>query len=151
MAQVTAAVAAASVPPSVANGMPLLSRRGLEQYFVSQALYNPTDFSARINNLLGTVGALTDAATGRPFAAASIPRACFPAAADLDALRQRQMAEQQLDTSEKLRMAAEMARAEEMLAAAQIRAKMQADSNRFILGGWRTDEYGNRRYEEGLI
>ena len=151
MAQVAAAAAAASVPRPVTNGLPLLSRRGLEQYFVSQALYNPTDLSARLNNLLGTVGALTDGATGRPFAAASIPRSCFPPAADPGTVHQRQMAEQQFTASEKMRMAAEMARAEDMLAAAQIRAKMQADANRAIVGGWRTDEYGNRRYEEGII
>ena len=151
MAHVAAAAAAASVPPTVANGLPLLSRRGLEQYFVSQALYNPSDLSARVNNLLGTVGALVDGATGRPFAAASIPRACFPPAAERSAVHQRRMAEQQLAASEKMRMAAEVARAEEMLAAAQIRAQIEAQGRRAVLGGWRTDEYGNRRYEEGLI
>jgi hypothetical protein len=66
-------------------------------------------------------------------------------------VHQRQVAEQQLDASEKRRMVAEMAKAEEMLAAAQVKAKIQADSHRFILGGWRTDEYGHRRYDEGLI
>ncbi len=151
MARAAAAVAAASVPPPVTNGLPLLSRRGLEQYFVSQALYNPSDLSARLNNLLATVGALIDGATGRPFAAASIPRSCFPPVADSDVVHQRRMAEQQFAESEKKRVAAEVARAQDMLAAAQISAKMQADANRAIVGGWRTDEYGNRRYEEGII
>jgi len=55
------------------------------------------------------------------------------------------------ELAEAERQARELAEAQDRLAAAQVSARMQAESARFILGGWTVDEYGNRTYESGLI
>ena len=139
--QLLAAVTPPTIPAfTIPNGLPLLTRRGLEQYFVYQAVHSPDDLFTRINSLLGgSAGAppLVDGATGRPFDVRSVPRGCLPPTPDA----QQQRAQQ----------AAEAAHAQDLLAAAQIKAQFQAQASHAILGGWTVDSYGNRRYDEGLI
>ncbi|KAK3898280.1 hypothetical protein C8A05DRAFT_19104 [Staphylotrichum tortipilum] len=138
--QLLAAVTNPTIPAfTIPNGMPLLTRRGLEQYFVYQAVHNPDDLFTRINNLLGSAGAppLVDGATGRPFDVRSVPRGCLPPMPDA----QQQRAQR----------AAEAAHAQDLLEAAQVEAMIQAKTSHAILGGWTVDSYGNRRYDEGLI
>ncbi|KAI7759632.1 hypothetical protein LZL87_014155 [Fusarium oxysporum] len=71
---------ARSLVPVVPGGMPLLTRRGFEQYFMFMALGGPDDLFVRLNHLLGVLAPhLKEPKTGRPFEA-SIPRSCFPPA-----------------------------------------------------------------------
>ncbi|KAG7289998.1 hypothetical protein NEMBOFW57_006377 [Staphylotrichum longicolle] len=60
--------------PVVPNGLPLLSRRGLEQYLMFLAAEDPSDLSTRLNNILLTLPPLTDGKTGRRFDASLIPQ-----------------------------------------------------------------------------
>ncbi|EWZ78952.1 hypothetical protein FOWG_16855 [Fusarium oxysporum f. sp. lycopersici MN25] len=59
------------------DGLPMLSRLGLEQYFTCQMLRDPENLCARLNQLLGALPRLTDPETDRPFETQQIPRACF--------------------------------------------------------------------------
>ncbi|EXM20360.1 hypothetical protein FOTG_11726 [Fusarium oxysporum f. sp. vasinfectum 25433] len=69
-----------SLVPVVPGGMPLLTRRGFEQYFIFMALGGPNDLFFRLNHLLGALAPhLQDPRTGRPFES-HIPRSCFPPA-----------------------------------------------------------------------
>ncbi|KAF4416301.1 hypothetical protein F53441_14550 [Fusarium austroafricanum] len=66
--------------PAVPDGMPLLTRRGFEQYLMFMALGSPDDLFVRLNHILGTMTPhLKDPRTDRPFEA-HIPRSCFPPA-----------------------------------------------------------------------
>jgi hypothetical protein len=64
--------------PVVPNGLPLLSRLGLERYFMYLLLNDPANFSTRLNQLLSALPRLMDLETNRPFESQLIPRACFP-------------------------------------------------------------------------
>lgn len=81
--------------PVVPNGLPLLSRRGLEQYLMFLAAEDPSDLSTRLNNILLTLPPLTDGKTGRRFDASLIPRACLPSAPDPEVVRARMLEKQQ--------------------------------------------------------
>jgi hypothetical protein len=63
--------------PVVPDGLPMLSRLGLEQYFTCQMLRDPENLYARLNQLLGALPRLTDPETDRPFETQQVPRACF--------------------------------------------------------------------------
>lgn len=126
--------------PVVPNGLPLLSRLGLEQYFTYLLLRDPANLCARLNHLLGTLPMLTDSETGRPFETRIIPRTCFPLIPDPEEEEKRRIIEMQQIEEARMRM--------EVNHAANL-AMSTALSN--VSGGWRTDSNGKRYYQEGYI
>lgn len=130
----------------VVNGMPKLSRRGLESQFVSSILIDPTDAAARLNHLLGkcllgTLPKLVDQQTGKPFEEGIIPRECFPLVPDPELEERRGVL-----ASKRFRRQAEQAR---MLADVKLES-IRCVRNAFkdALGGWRIDSNGYRYYQE---
>jgi hypothetical protein len=108
--------------PIVPNGMPLLSRRGLEQYFVSLAMEDPSGLSTRLNNILLALLPLTDGETGRPFEAKLIPRECLPSEPDPELMRAKIAAEQQAQAAQEM---ARQQQAQQMMAFQQQQMALQ--------------------------
>lgn len=79
----------------VPNGMPLLPRRGFEQYILFQILVDPTETSLRLNHLLALLPPLIDSETKQPFKYRHIPRSCFPPLLDPGAEELRRCIEKQ--------------------------------------------------------
>ncbi|KAK4150636.1 hypothetical protein C8A00DRAFT_17878 [Chaetomidium leptoderma] len=82
-------------PPVVPNGLPILSRLGLEQFYVHEILRIPEEIAVHLNHLLGTLARLTDPETGRVFETQLLPRACFPLLSDAEEEEKRRMLEKQ--------------------------------------------------------
>lgn len=130
--------------PIVPNGQPLLSRLGLEQYFLHLLLHDPGSLSGRVNHLLGALPRLSDPETSLPFEMQLIPRSCFPLLADPEAEEKKRMLERhQMDEEQRLR--------EARLQAEHHSNMMIMQAMRNAAGGWRIDRDGNRSYEEGYF
>ncbi|KAL2127080.1 hypothetical protein VTI74DRAFT_11369 [Chaetomium olivicolor] len=101
--------------PVIPNGLPLLSQRGLEQYFISQAMEDPSNLSARVNNILRTLPPLTDRETGCSFETGPIPRECFPLTTDPEVMHRRMLMEQQAAAMRAEQQAREIAYAKQRM------------------------------------
>jgi hypothetical protein len=137
--------------PVVVNGLPLLLQRGLEQYFMSQAMEDPSNLSARINNILRALPPLTDWETGCPFQARAIPRECFPLVPDPEVMHRRMMMQQQATTMLAEQQAREIANAKRRMEENHIINEAAAQAYRNVKGGWVTDAYGNKTYKPGYF
>jgi hypothetical protein len=82
----------ATSPP---NSMPVLSRRGFEQYLLFQIRVDPTETSVHLNHLLQSLPPLIDSDTNQQFAYRYIPRSCFPPLLDPVAEELRRSVEKQ--------------------------------------------------------
>jgi hypothetical protein len=85
----------AAYPP---NSMPVLSRRGFEQYLLFQIQVDPTETSLHLNHLLQSLPPLVDSETKQQFAFRYIPRSCFPPLLDPVAEELRRSVERQRRT-----------------------------------------------------
>ncbi len=144
-------------PPAVPDGQPLLTRLGLEQYFVHLLLQDPETLAGRLNHLLGalpTAGTtgLTDPATGRDFEARVIPRSCFPPplvgspTGPLETAAERESAvEQQQHRAEVERRSRQLEMQAELDALAAVSRGMG-----MAMAGWRVDSSGHRYWYAGL-
>jgi len=77
------------------NSMPVLTRRGFEQYLLFQIQVDPTETSLRLNHLLQSLPPLVDSETSQQFAYRHIPRSCFPPLLDPVAEELRRSIEKQ--------------------------------------------------------
>jgi hypothetical protein len=140
-------------PPVVPDGMPLLTRQGLEEYLLSRAMEDPDDLCARVNNIKLALPPLVDddGESGKPFdTQVVIPRECFASEGPdpEELMRAKMLAEQQ-------EMEMEMARRRQQQ---QQQMMAEQDANMLIMramrgsaGWWEEDAYGNRiRYHPGL-
>ncbi|KAJ4182246.1 hypothetical protein NW767_013929 [Fusarium falciforme] len=135
--------------PVVPNGLPMLSRLGLEQYFTHLALLDPGDLCVRLNHLLGALPKLMDPETDCPFETQFVPVTCFTLMADLEEGEKRYMIErQQNDARDDIVTKAEEAHdtfdPEQMRHMAISRAMWAAG------GGCWVDSNGYKHYSEGL-
>jgi hypothetical protein len=79
----------------VPNSMPVLSRRGFEQYLLFQIQVDPTETYSRLNRLLQSLPPLIDSETKQQFVYRHIPRSCFPPLLDPMAEELRRSVEKQ--------------------------------------------------------
>ncbi|KAK4032269.1 hypothetical protein C8A01DRAFT_50911 [Parachaetomium inaequale] len=129
--------------PVVPNGLPVLSRLGLEQYFMYLLLNDPVNFSTRLNQLLGALPRLTDPETSRPFEIQLIPRACFPLIPDPEEQEKKRIVDRQQYEAHRRMLEDKMQAERDALMAISMGMRLAG-------GGWFTDKYGNREYREGL-
>ncbi|KAK4031362.1 hypothetical protein C8A01DRAFT_51533 [Parachaetomium inaequale] len=137
--------------PVVPNGLPLLSQRGLEQYFMSQAMEGPSNLSARINSIPRALPPLTDQETGRPFEAGAIPRQCFPLVPDPEVTHRRMVMQQQAAAMLAQQQAQAIAYEKRLMYEDHLLNEAGAQARRNCTGGWVTDAYGNRTYKQGYL
>lgn len=128
----------------VPNSMPMLSRRGFEQYLLFQILVDPTETSLRLNYLLQSLPPLIDSETMHPFACRHIPRSCFPPLLDPAAEELRRSIEKQRRTTQAWKDAREVenARRQAVLGDELYNNRMPGDFMHMNGGSaWRTGRY----------
>jgi hypothetical protein len=126
---------------SVPNGMPMLSRRGFEQYLLFQVRVDPTETSIRINHLLQSLPPLLDNETKQPFTYRHIPRSCFPPLLDPVAEELRRSVEKQRKTLQAWKDAREIENAwrQPALGDDLYNKMMPGDFRPMSAAGWRTN------------
>jgi hypothetical protein len=125
---------------SVPNGMPMLTRRGFEQYILFQIRVDPTETSIRINQLLQSLPQLLDSETKQPFTYRHIPRSCFPPLLDPAAEELRRLVEKQRRTLQVWKEARELENAwrQPALGDDLYNKMMPGDFRPMSATGWRT-------------
>lgn len=124
----------------VPNGMPMLSRRGFEQYLLFQIRVDPTETSLRLNHLLQSLPPLLDSETKQTFTYRHIPRSCFPPLLDPAAEELRRSVEKQRRTLQARKDAreAEIAWREPVLSDDLYNKMMPGGFRPMSATGWRT-------------
>ncbi len=125
---------------SVPNSMPMLSRRGFEQYIHFQIRMDPSETSLRINHLLQALPPLIDSETKQPFHYRHIPRSCFPPLLDPAAEELRRSVEKQRRTLQAWKEAREIENAwrAPVLGDDLYNKMMPGDFRPMSAAGWRT-------------
>ena len=126
------------------NSMPMLSRRGFEQYLLFQIQVDPTETSLRLNYLLQSLPPLIDSETTQPFAYRHIPRSCFPPLLDPVAEELRRSVEKQRRALQTWKDARELENAwRQPVLGDELYNKMMPGDFMHMNGGsaWRTDRY----------
>jgi hypothetical protein len=128
---------------SVPNSMPMLSRRGFEQYLLFQIRVDPSETSLRLNHLLQSLPPLIDSETKQTFTYRYIPRSCFPPLLDPVAEELRRSVEKQRRTLQIWKEARELENAwRQPMAADDLYNKMMPGDFMHMNGaGWRTGKY----------